>query len=73
MHDHLVQSRQARQQPLPAYTLEAGSGEEHARSFRVRCELPGRPDVSAEGSGGSRRAAEQVAAEAVLGMLEKSS
>lgn len=64
---------QARQQPLPAYTLEAESGEEHARSFRVRCELPGRPDVSAEGSGGSRRAAEQVAAEAVLGMLEKSS
>ena len=60
---------QARQQPLPVYTLEAEHGEEHARSFRVRCELPGRPEVSAEGDGGSRRAAEQVAAEKVLGML----
>jgi ribonuclease-3 len=62
---------QARQQPLPVYTLEAESGEEHARSFRVRCELPGRPEVSALGDGGSRRAAEQVAAEAVLGQLER--
>ena len=61
---------QARQQPLPAYTLEAESGEEHARSFRVRCELPGSPEVSAQGTGGSRRAAEQVAAEAVLEQLE---
>ena len=61
---------QARQQPLPVYTLEAEHGEEHARSFRVRCELPGRPGISAEGDGGSRRAAEQAAAEKVLGQLE---
>jgi ribonuclease-3 len=60
---------QARQQPLPAYTLEAESGEEHARSFRVRCELPGCPEVSAQGTGGSRRAAEQIAAEKVLEQL----
>lgn len=60
---------QARQQPLPLYTLEAEHGEEHARSFRVRCELPGRPGISADGTGGSRRIAEQVAAEAVLGQL----
>ena len=61
---------QARQQPLPVYTLEAESGDDHAKQFRVRCELQGRPDISAEGSGGSRRAAEQVAAEAVLEQLE---
>ena len=61
---------QARQQPLPTYTLEAEHGEEHARSFRVRCDLPGSPGISAQGSGGSRRAAEQAAAEAVLEQLE---
>lgn len=61
---------QARQQPLPVYTLEAEHGEDHAKLFRVRCDLPGRPGVSAQGGGGSRRAAEQAAAEAVLGMLE---
>jgi ribonuclease-3 len=62
---------QARQQPLPVYTLEGEHGEEHARSFRVRCELPGRPGTAAEGVGSSRRAAEQVAAEKVLGQLER--
>lgn len=61
---------QARQDPLPNYILEAEYGEEHARTFRVRCELPGRPHVSAEGTGGSRRVAEQAAAEAVLEQLE---
>ncbi|HET7161480.1 MAG TPA: ribonuclease III [Rhodanobacteraceae bacterium] len=61
---------QARQQPLPVYTLEAEQGDEHAKLFRVRCDLPGRSEISAHGSGGSRRAAEQVAAEEVLGQLE---
>ncbi|MFT3896498.1 MAG: ribonuclease III [Thermomonas sp.] len=60
---------QARQQPLPVYTLEAESGDDHAKVFRVRCELPGDPGIAAEGSGGSRRAAQQVAAEAVLEQL----
>jgi ribonuclease-3 len=64
---------QARQQPLPAYTLEAEQGDDHAKVFRVRCDLPGRPGVCAHGEGSSRRAAEQVAAEEVLGMLEKGS
>jgi ribonuclease-3 len=64
---------QARQQPLPVYTLEAEQGDDHAKVFRVRCDLPGRPEISARGSGGSRRAAEQVAAEEVLGQLEKGS
>jgi ribonuclease-3 len=64
---------QARQQPLPIYTLEAEQGDDHAKVFRVSCTLPGRPEVSAQGNGGSRRAAEQAAAESVLGMLEKGS
>ena len=61
---------QARQQPLPVYTLEAEQGDDHAKVFRVRCDLPGRTGISAQGEGGSRRAAEQVAAEEALGQLE---
>ena len=64
---------QARQQPLPVYTLEAEYGDDHAKLFRVRCDLPGRPGISAQGDGGSRRAAEQLAAEEVLGKLEQGS
>lgn len=61
---------QARQQPLPAYALLGESGSEHDKSFRVRCSLAD-PALSAEGEGGSRRAAEQQAAEALLGRLER--
>lgn len=56
--------------PLPHYELVAEHGEEHARRFDVVCALeqpPGRFD----GSGGSRRAAEQQAAEAALAALDK--
>ena len=60
---------QARQKPLPQYELKSESGEEHARVFVVRCVVAD-PPTSAEGEGGSRRAAEQVAAEAVLQQLE---
>src|SRR5690606_24118543 len=60
---------QARQCPLPAYELVSESGDDHAKLFRVACTL-GDPVVSAEGEGGSRRAAEQAAAEAVLALLE---
>jgi ribonuclease-3 len=59
---------QARQKPLPQYVLEQEAGEEHARVFTVRCVLSD-PALEGEGSGGSRRAAEQMAAEAVLGRL----
>jgi ribonuclease III len=61
---------QARQLPLPAYTLLAEGGEDHAKSFRVSCALT-EPAMIREGEGGSRRAAEQLAAESVLAMLEK--
>lgn len=56
---------QARQKPLPVYTLLAESGEEHARIFLVSCVLA-EPDVATEGQGSSRRAAEQMAADAAL-------
>lgn len=60
---------QARQKPLPIYTLLAESGDDHAKVFRVGCAL-GEPLVACEGEGGSRRAAEQLAAEAVLAKLQ---
>lgn len=61
---------QARQKPLPVYTLLAESGEDHAKTFRVSCALA-EPEVLAEGEGSSRRAAEQSAAEAALARLAK--
>jgi len=59
---------QGRQKPLPVYTLLAEEGEEHAKTFRVRCALEA-PAISTEGEGNSRRAAEQVAAELTLTQL----
>ena len=61
---------QARQQPLPHYELLGESGEEHAKIFLVRCSLA-EAGLAAEGQGSSRRAAEQQAAEAVIGMIER--
>ena len=59
---------QARQRPLPTYSLLSESGEEHAKTFRAECAL-GEPPLRREGEGTSRRAAEQAAAEAVLSAL----
>ena len=60
---------QARQHPLPTYELLGESGSDHDKTFRVRCLLAA-PDLSAEGEGSSRRAAEQQAAESVLALLQ---
>ena len=60
---------QGRQRPLPSYELVSESGEEHARIFHVRCLLSD-PALEADGSGSSRRAAEQDAATAILSQLE---
>ncbi|GAB3742932.1 ribonuclease III [Lysobacter olei] len=60
---------QGRQKPLPAYELLSESGEEHAKTFHVSCTLS-QPAVRTEGQGSSRRAAEQVAAEAALAQVE---
>lgn len=59
---------QARHQPLPVYLLVDAVGNEHDKLFRVRCEIES-PPLSAEGEAGSRRAAEQIAAEGVLAEL----
>lgn len=59
---------QGRQKPLPVYTLLAETGEEHAKNFHVSCTLS-QPPLVAEGIAHSRRAAEQIAAEAMLEQL----
>lgn len=60
---------QARGKPLPAYALVAEEGDEHARRFRVACRLAD-PVLLTEGEGGSRRAAEQAAAESALAAID---
>ena len=60
---------QGRGLSLPRYELLAEHGDEHSRTFDVAC-LVEQPHVACfEGSGGSRRAAEQVAAEKMLVFL----
>lgn len=60
---------QARQRPLPIYEPVSESGDDHAKVFCVRCRLTDEA-LAAEGEGGSRRAAEQAAAENVLQALQ---
>ena len=56
---------QARKQPLPQYRVVATLGAAHQQSFDVECAVE-TLDLSERGIGGSRRAAEQAAAAAVL-------
>ena len=60
---------QGRQKPLPVYLLLEESGDDHLKRFRIACTLA-EPPLAAEGEGGSRRAAEQMAAETALHMLK---
>lgn len=60
---------QARNHPLPRYTLISEEGEDHARQFTVECILE-KPDLRRNGLGSSRRKAEQQAARSVLKVLE---
>ena len=55
---------QGRKLPLPQYVVRAVQGEAHAQLFRVECRVDSLR-ASSEGEGGSRRAAEQAAADAV--------
>lgn len=55
--------------PLPHYELVASHGEDHAKTFDVRCAISEPAALSAESRGESRRAAEQEAAEIVLTQL----
>ncbi len=61
---------QGRRLALPRYSLIATEGEAHAQQFRIACEIDGL-HLRTEGSGGSRRAAEQMAAERALENLQK--
>lgn len=64
----LQEHMQGRHLPLPTYQVERVDGEAHAQVFTVRCSVPqlGQHGI---GSGSSRRAAEQQAADAVLKRL----
>jgi len=59
---------QARQLALPEYKMEKVSGKAHQQSFEVSCSVAGYGRHST-GLGGSRRDAEQQAAEKMLAML----
>nr|WP_239538078.1 ribonuclease III [Dyella mobilis] len=62
---------QARGWPLPQYELVGAEGEDHARTFDVNCAVSEPLVVTASGRGGSRRLAEQDAAEIVLSRLQE--
>lgn len=56
--------------PLPLYELTASHGEDHDKTFDVRCVIAEPLAISVQASAGSRRAAEQEAAEVVLARLQ---
>ena len=60
---------QGKRLPLPKYLLTATEGEAHAQHFKIACEIDSLR-MRTEGSGGSRRAAEQMAAERALERLQ---
>lgn len=63
---------QARRCPLPVYGTPKVSGAAHAQSFEVLCAITDR-QVETRGTGPTRRAAEQQAAELALRQLEAGS
>jgi ribonuclease-3 len=58
LQEHL----QGRKIALPQYTVLATEGEAHCQTFRVECSIPAL-SIRTQGEGGSRRAAEQLAAQ----------
>jgi len=61
---------QSRRHGLPDYNLLAVSGQAHAQTFQVECRVAGLGLVT-QGSGNSRKAAEQEAAQAAYRRLSK--
>lgn len=61
----LQEELQGRRLPLPKYSLTGTEGEAHAQRFNVACEIEVL-NIRALGSGGSRRVAEQMAAQRAL-------
>jgi ribonuclease-3 len=62
---------QARKLPVPTYRISATHGQAHAQTFDVECIVPAL-GLTEEGSGRSRRTAEQEAARAMLDGLKAS-
>jgi ribonuclease-3 len=60
---------QGRGRPLPEYRVVVVDGADHLRSYTVECLVDGVAEPL-QGTGSSRRKAEQVAAERALGSLE---
>jgi ribonuclease-3 len=60
---------QGRRMKLPSYRVVATLGAAHKQSFDVECEIP-ELNRAERGIGGSRRAAEQAAATAMLQILK---
>jgi len=60
---------QGRGLALPVYELIDSYGEDHAKIFDVSCAIEEPEPIRVDGRGGSRRSAEQDAAEAVLRRL----
>jgi ribonuclease-3 len=65
----LQEALQAQRLGLPRYEVVATRGVAHAQEFEVECSIEGR-ELRARGSGRSRRAAEQQAAEDLLRRLD---
>lgn len=61
---------QSKRLPLPKYSLIGTAGEAHAQQFKIACEIDSLR-IRTEGSGGSRRAAEQMAAECALERMQQ--
>ena len=61
---------QSRQKALPEYTVASVSGQAHAQFFKVTCAVNDVDVPATSGQGGSRRHAEQQAAERMLAQLE---
>jgi len=62
---------QGRKQPLPHYALLTTHGEAHAQEFEIECAIPSLA-IRTQGSGTSRRIAEQAAAREALRLLGQS-
>jgi len=62
---------QGKRIPLPTYNIVDMQGEAHAQSFRVECVIPALK-ISTHGEGGSRRNAEQQAAQAAYQIIQDS-
>jgi len=61
---------QSRQKALPEYAVASVSGQAHAQFFKVTCIISDVDVPPTSGQGGSRRHAEQQAAERMLAQLE---